>query len=192
MAVNIIKESARGLERISFEEEMLSRRQISLVGEVNSVTMHNLLSQLMYLESDSPGEEITLFINSHGGECESGLAVYDYINIMRSPLKTVCTGTAASMGAILFLSGKKREMLPHTKIMIHDPSYGNYNISGVKPAEISILLESLKEMQATLCQIIMKHTGKCREEILEITKTDTYFSSKEAIKFGLATDLYKI
>ena len=82
MSVNIIRESSRGLERISFEEEMLSKRQISLVGEINSITMHDLLSKLMYLESESPGEEITLFINSPGGECESGLAVYDYINIM--------------------------------------------------------------------------------------------------------------
>jgi len=192
MSVNIIRESSRGLERISFEEEMLSKRQISLVGEINSITMHDLLSKLMYLESESPGEEITLFINSPGGECESGLAVYDYINIMHSPLKTVCTGTAASMGAILFLSGKKREMLPHTRIMVHDPSYGNYNISGAKPADISILLDNLKEMQKTLCEIIMKHTGKSRTEILAITRNDTYFNSYEAIQFGLATDLYKI
>lgn len=192
MSVNIIKETARGLERISFEEEMLSKRQISLVGEVNSDSMHKLLCQLMYLESEAPGEEITLFINSSGGECESGLAVYDYINIMSSPIKTVCTGSAASMGAILFLSGKKREMLPHTRIMVHDPSYGNCNIAGAKPAEISILLDNLKEMQKTLCEIIMKHTGKSRTEVLAITKNDTYFNSGEAIKFGLATALYKM
>lgn len=192
MSVNIIKETARGLERISFEEEMLSKRQISLVGEVNSDSMHKLLCQLMYLESEASGEEITLFINSSGGECESGLAVYDYINIMSSPIKTVCTGSAASMGAILFLSGKKREMLPHTRIMVHDPSYGNCNIAGAKPAEISILLDNLKEMQKTLCEIIMKHTGKSRTEVLAITKNDTYFNSGEAIKFGLATALYKM
>ena len=83
-------------------------------------------------------------------------------------------------------------MLTHTRIMVHDPSYGNCNISGAKPAEISVLLEHLKEMQETLCEIIMKHTRKSREEVLAVMQKDTYFNAKEAIQFGLATGLYKI
>ena len=117
----------------------------------------------------------------------SGLAVYDYIALMKAPVKTVCVGTAASMGAILFLAGKKREMLPHTRIMIHDPSYSHKDIGGRKPHEIQHELDKLQESREALAAIIAEKTGKTIEEIYEVTAEDTYYSAQEAIEFGLAT-----
>lgn len=187
---NIIKESAVGFSSIAIEDEMLQQRKIFFVNGVDSNTMNELLKQLMYLEFINSGEEITLYINSPGGECVSGLAVFDFIKTMKSPIKTVCVGTAASMGAILFLSGQKREMMKHTKIMIHDPSFGS-NFSGMKPWEIEKSLEHLKEMQSTLCDIISQTTGKFHEEVLEVTKDDSFFGLDEALNFGLATGEYK-
>jgi ATP-dependent Clp protease protease subunit len=91
--------------------------------------------------------------------------VYDYISMMKAPVRTVCIGTAASMGAILFLAGRKRQMLPHTRLMIHDPSYSHNDIGGCKPHEIQHELDKLNETRAALAEIIAEKTGKTLEEI---------------------------
>lgn len=188
---NIIRESVRGVELIPIEDELLNRREIFLAESVDAETMNTLLKQLMYLEKSDSTQEITLYINSPGGDVISGLAVYDYIGLMKSPLKTVCVGNASSMGAILFLAGDKREMLSHTRIMIHDPSYGNFDMSGKKPHEIQQEVDSLKKCRETLARIISEKTGKTLKEIYKITANDTFFDSDEAVKFGLATGIYK-
>lgn len=188
---NILKESVRGIELIPIEDELLGRREIFLVESVNAETMNTLFKQLMYLEKSDNTQEITLYINSPGGNVISGLAVYDYIRLMKSPLKTVCVGDASSMGAILFLAGDKREMLEHTRIMIHDPSYSNFDMSGKKPHEIQQEVDSLKKCRETLAKIISEKTGKTLKEIYKITANDTFFDSDEAVKFGLATGIYK-
>lgn len=121
----------------------------------------------------------------------SGLAVYDYIDMMRSPVRTVCIGTAASMGAILFLAGRKREMLPHTRLMIHDPSYSHNDIGGRKPHEIQHELDKLNETREVLAEIISEKTGKSIEEIYSVTASDTYYNAQEAVEFGLATAIMK-
>lgn len=186
---NIYKISSNGLNLCPIDDEMLDRRIIFLTEDVNPETMDHLLKKLMYLEMSDPGKEITLYINSPGGECLSGLAVLDYIHTMTSPIRTVCTGCAASMGAILFLAGQKREMLRHTRLMIHDPSTGG-NLSGMKPHEIENTLSMLRDMQTLLIDIISDASGKSKEEIAEITKNDTYFNLEEALDFGLATGMY--
>lgn len=183
----ILRESMRGFDRIAIEDELLTGREIFLVDKVDAGTSNELLKQLMYLERQDSGSEITLYINSPGGEVVSGLAVYDYINMMKSPVKTVCIGTAASMGAILFLAGKKRLMLPHTRLMIHDPSYSHNDISGRKSHEIQHELDQLNETREALAKIIADRTGKSIDEIYEVTASDTYYNAKEAIDFGLAT-----
>ena len=188
---NIIRESVRGIELVPIEDELLSRREIFLMKCVNSETMNALLKQLMYLEKKDSTQEITLYINSPGGNVMSGLAVYDYIRLMKSPLRTVCAGDASSMGAILFLAGDKREMLEHTRIMIHDPSYSHFDMSGRKPHEIQQEVDSLNECRETLAKIISEKTGKTLEEIYKLTVNDTFFNADEAVKFGLATGIYK-
>lgn len=188
---NVIKETARGIQTISIEDELLAGREIFLTEQVDSATTNELLKQLMYLERQDNSKEVTIYINSPGGEVISGLAVYDYISMMKSPVRTVCTGTAASMGAILFLAGKKREMLPHTRLMIHDPSYSHNDIGGRKPHEIQHELDKLNETREALARIIAEKTGKTLEEIYEVTASDTYYSTEEAIAFGLATGIMK-
>ncbi len=185
----ILKESVRGIERIDIEDELLSSREIFLVDGVDARTSNELIKQLMYLQREDSTKEITLYINSPGGEVISGLAVYDYISMMTAPVKTVCIGTAASMGAILFLAGKKRMMLPHTRLMIHDPSYSHNDIGGRKPHEIQHELDKLNETREALARIIAEKTGKTIEEIFAVTADDTYYSAQEAIDFGLATDI---
>lgn len=184
---NILKETVRGVEAVRIEDELMGNREIFLVDEVNPVSSNELLKQLMYLENEDSSREITLYINSPGGEVISGLAVYDYIQLMNAPVRTVCIGTAASMGAILFLAGKNREMLPHTRLMIHDPSYSHRDIGGRKPHEIQHELDKLNETREALAGIIAEKTGKTIEEIYEVTAEDTYYSAAEAVEFGLAT-----
>ena len=187
---NVIKESVRGTELIPVEDMLFCQNKIFLVEEVNVETTNRLMKQLMYLENSGSTDEITLYINSPGGDVVSGLALYDYIKIMQRTVNTVCTGTAASMGAILFLAGEKRSMLPHTRLMIHDPSFGNGDFSGQKPHEIQRHLDKLNESRSTLAQIISDKTGKTLEEIYTVTADDTYYNAEEAIAFGLATDIY--
>lgn len=188
---NILKETVRGTDCIKIEDELLSRREIFLTEEVNAETSNELIKQLMYLERQDSGKEITLYINSPGGEVISGLAVYDLISLMKSPVRTVCTGTAASMGAILFLAGKKREMLPHTRLMIHDPSFSGGSIGGKKSHELRHELEKLDEVREALAKIIAEKTGRPLEEIYDVTSDDTFYSAEEAITFGLATEIMK-
>ena len=188
---NILKETVRGTDCIKIEDELLSRREIFLTEEVNAETSNELIKQLMYLERQDSGKEITLYINSPGGEVISGLAVYDLISLMKSPVRTVCTGTAASMGAILFLAGKKREMLPHTRLMIHDPSFSGSSIGRKKSHELRHELEKLDEVREALAKIIAEKTGRPLEEIYDVTSDDTFYSAEEAITFGLATGILK-
>ena len=187
---NILKTSVRGIDLIPIEDMLLEESELFLVGEINSDTASKLIQKLMYLDSKDL-EEITLYINSPGGEVMSGLAVYDYIKIMKSPVRTVTIGDAASMGAIIFLAGEKREMLPHTRILIHDPSYGHLDVSGKKPHEIQRGVDSLNKIRETLAEIISEKTNKSLDEIYGITAEDNYFTAEEAINFGLATGIFK-
>lgn len=188
---NIIRETVRGIDVIRIEDELLANREIFLTEEVDAATSNELLKQLMILERQDSKKEITLYINSPGGEVISGLAVYDFINLMKSPVRTICTGTAASMGAILFLAGKKRLMLPHTRLMIHDPSYSRNDIGGKKSHEIQHELDKLNETREALARIIAEKTGRSLEEIYTVTASDTFYSAEEAIEFGLTTDVLK-
>lgn len=188
---NILKETVRGTDCIKIEDELLSRREIFLTEEVNAETSNELIKQLMYLERQDSGKEINLYINSPGGEVISGLAVYDLISLMKSPVRTVCMGTAASMAAILFLAGEKREMLPHTRLMIHDPSFSGGSIGGKKSHELRHELEKLDEVREALAKIIAEKTGRPLEEIYDVTSDDTFYSAEEAITFGLATGIMK-
>ena len=117
----IIRETARGLETMSLEDDFFQKREIFLTTGIEAEVSTELIKQLLYLNSMDPMKEITLYINSPGGEINSGIALYDCLCIMQAPVRTVCIGIAASMGALIFLAGDRRAMLPHTKLMIHDP-----------------------------------------------------------------------
>lgn len=188
---HILKETVSGINQILIEDELLEGREIFLTDSVTDATCGELIKQLMYLERKSSTEPITLYINSPGGGVDSGLAVYDCMALMKAPIRTVCIGTAASMGSILFLAGKDREMMPHSKIMIHDPSFADLNIGGKKPHEIQQEVDSLMEAKTALCKIIAEKTGKPLKEIQKITQNDAYYTAEKAIEFGLATAICK-
>ncbi|MBR6256677.1 MAG: ATP-dependent Clp protease proteolytic subunit [Lachnospiraceae bacterium] len=184
----ILHESSRGIDSYTPESSLLQKRILFFTEEVNADSSNKMIEYLLYLDTDAPGKEITVCINSPGGEVVSGLAVYDTIRGLKSPVRTVCIGTAASMGSILFLSGEKREMLPHTKIMIHDPL-----ISGLSGSKRALELEKeaaqLMETRAVTAEIIAERSGRSLEEVYDKTKEDCYLTAQEAIDFGIATGI---
>lgn len=184
---NLIRETVNGLSILTAGDVLFNNREIFLTKPVDVDTSTDLIKQLMVLEKLDPEKEITFYINSPGGEVVSGLAVYDYIQMMKAPVRTVCIGTAASMGAMLFLAGDKREMLPHTRLMIHDPAYGGGDMAGKKPHELQQYVDKLRQIQEITAKIIADKTGKSLEEVFEKTKEDSYFNASEAMEYGLAT-----
>ena len=184
---NILLESARGLQPVAIEDELLRSRQIFLDGEVNARSCGDMIKQLIYLEREDNTKEISIYINSPGGSVMDGLALYDTIMLMKSPIRTVCCGICASMGAVIFLAGKKREMMKHGKIMIHDPSYGRLDLGGKKPHEIQTELDDLYRCRELMAKLIAERTGKDVEEIYKVTADDSYYDPEEAIEFRLAT-----
>ncbi|MBR6696269.1 MAG: ATP-dependent Clp protease proteolytic subunit [Oscillospiraceae bacterium] len=186
--VNIIYESNRGYQSLDITDTLYKERVIFLDDEINPTTALETIKQLVALDRES-NDEIKLFINSPGGCVTSGLAICDTIEIIKSPVTTVCIGLAASMGAVIFLHGKNRQMMKHSKIMLHDPSFGGGNLRGKKPHEIETELNELREVQETLVNIISEKTGKPKEEVYEITKKDTYFDFEKARYFGIATNI---
>ena len=187
---NVILESSRGIQPVPIEDELLRKRMIFLTDDVNHNSCAELIVKLMYLDSLDSNDEITLYINSPGGNVQDGLAVYDLMKLIKSPIRTVCVGTCASMGAIIFLGGGRREMMTHGKIMIHDPAFGgNHDIGGMKSQEIQAQLDDLNRCRESLASIISERTGKSLKEIYKVTAHDTYFTAEEAITFGLATGI---
>ena len=188
---NVIYESVRGMQAIPIEDAFLRDRKIFLVGEVNDESCNEIIKQLMYMESQDNTCPITLYINSPGGSVGSGLAVYDCIRLMKSPVRAVVTGIAASMGSIILLACEKenRFMLPSSKVMIHDCSWGSRNFGGYKPHEIEQELKQLKNTNERLLNIIAERCGKTLKQVAKVTMHDSYFNAEEAIEFGLVSEV---
>lgn len=188
---NIIRETSQGFSSYRIVDDMLSHREIQCMGEINSETVYSLIMQLQYLQREDPNAEITMYINSPGGEVTSGLALYDVMQAVSAPIRTVCVGLAASMASVLFSGGQKREMLPHAAIMIHDPLIlGGVGGSALKLQAIS---EDLMRTRTLIAEILAKNTGHSVEEIYEKTARDTYFYGEEAVEYGLADNIiYRI
>ncbi len=189
MKTNILKEGSKGIQAISIEDDMFRKRTIFFTDAVTPESVRTLIAQLMELESQDPGKRITIFINSPGGEVDSGFAAVDTMMGITSPIRTVCTGIAASMGAIMFLAGEERIVTPHSKVLIHDPSYGGGNLAGVKPLNIKEDLDKLMAIRSDLADFISERTGKPKKLILSLTKTDCCLSAKKALSMGIATEI---
>ena len=183
IAPRIVRETSAGLFLCEIQDDMLRRRELECTGPLDSDSVYQLCRQLRYLQQADPDGEITMFINSPGGEVDSGLALYDVMKGISCPIRTVCMGVAASMGAVLFAAGDKREILPHGRVMIHDPLIPSTGGSALHLEEIS---RNLMETRRELCEILARHTGKTPEEIYEKTVRDCWFNADEAVAFGLA------
>lgn len=184
MLPNIIRETSESFCYYSLRDAMFQRREVELIGEVSQESAYALILQLRQLQHEDSKREVTMYISSPGGEVDAGLALYDVMQAVSYPIKTVCIGTCASMGALLFAAGtSQRVMLNHSRLMIHDPLVDRITGSTLKIREISDRMLATREITA---RILAKHTGKTLEEIYEKTATDTYFAATEALDFGLA------
>lgn len=168
------------------QKKFLQQRKIFLWGAVTDESAKDLTEKLLYLEADAPGEPITFYINSPGGSITAGMAVYDTIKLISSPITVVVTGMAASMGSILLSAAPKgsRLLYPHSRVLIHQPL-----ISGrfVGPAtDINIQAQEMEKLRAELNQILADASGQPLERINQDTDRDFYLNAKEAIEYGLA------
>mgnify|MGYP005786131801 CR=1 FL=1 len=180
----IIKETSSGTVCYRIQDAMFMRREITLSGEITQESASACIMQLQYLAAQSADEEITLYINSSGGDVTAGLALYDVMQAVKCPIHTVCMGMAASMGAILFTAGDIRDIMPHARIMIHDPRLSQ-GVTG-DAMRLNDISKDLLEMRRVLGLILARHTKKKLQEIFKATQKDTWFNAQESVNFVLA------
>ena len=183
----VVEQTGRGERSYDIFSRMLKDRIIFLNGEINMVTANLIVAQLIFLESEDPDKEINIYINSPGGDVYSGMAIYDTMQYLKSPVNTICVGMAASMAAVLLAAGEKRMALPHSRIMIHQPSGGARG----QASDIHIVAEEILKMRTMLNEVLAKHTGRSLKEISESTDRDNYFDPYEAKKFGLIDTVFE-
>ncbi|HLP83859.1 MAG TPA: ATP-dependent Clp protease proteolytic subunit [Phycisphaerales bacterium] len=174
---------------MTIDELLLENRVVFLIGEINQASAARVMMQMLYLENTGRGKDINFYINSPGGAVDDTLALYDTMKFMSSPVNTYCIGRAYSGGAVLMAAGQKgkRYMLPHAKIMIHQP-YGG--ITG-QAEDIRIQAEQIIKMKRELNKILSECTGRNVDEIQRDGERDKYFSAEEAVAYGLADEVLK-
>lgn len=179
----VIEQTPRGERSYDIYSRLLNDRIVFLGEEVNSVTANLVIAQLLHLESQDAEKDISLYINSPGGEVYSGLAILDTMNYIKPDVSTICVGMAASMAAVLLAAGApgKRFSLPHSKIMIHQPSGGAQG----QQTEIEIAAREIRETRNTLNQILADCTGKPFEQVERDTERDNYLRAEQALEYGL-------
>ena len=184
MSMYIQVKSNQGITTMALETRLMASRRIFIEGEIDEQAACQFVKQLMALNEEST-EPIHVFVNSGGGELNSGMLMYDAIQSSGAPIRLYCMGKAYSMAAILFASGQHgRYMLPHSKLMLHEPLIP-YGVGG-KSSSIQTISDSLLQVKAEMEELLSKHTGKSVKEISRITKTDCFFTADEAVACGLA------
>ncbi len=180
----VMQETSDGLRLYDIRDEMLASREIEITGAIDAGSVSTAIRCLLHLQKEDQQLPITLYINSPGGEVQSGLALYDVMQAVSCPIHTVCLGMAASMAALLFIAGDQREMLPYSRVMIHDPLIGG----GIGGSALSVKAraDDLMRIRDITAQVISQHTGMNLEEVFELTAKDTYFEAEEAIANGMA------
>ena len=179
----VIEQTSRGERNYDIYSRLLKDRIIVLGEEVNETTASLVVAQLLFLESEDPGKDIHLYINSPGGMVTAGLAIYDTMQYIKCDVSTICIGMAASMGAFLLAGGAKgkRLALPNAEIMIHQPSGGAKG----QATEIQIAAENILKTKKKLNEILAANTGKPYDVIAADTERDHYMSAQEAMEYGL-------
>jgi ATP-dependent Clp protease protease subunit len=179
-----LKMFSKKLEKYFFE-----KRAVYLWGVVDDKSARDVVSKLLLLDADKPGEEIRFYINSPGGVVTSGMVIYDTMQMIKSPVSTICMGLAASMGSILLSGGEKgkRLIFPHGEVMIHQPSLGGY-IQGVS-ADLEIQAEQTKRVKEIGASILAKNCGKTVEQVMKDFDRDRWMDAKQAIDYGIADKL---
>lgn len=179
----VVEQTSRGERSYDIYSRLLKERIIFLGEEVNETTASLTVAQMLFLESEDPGKDIHLYINSPGGVVTAGMAVYDTMQYIKCDVSTICIGMAASMGAFLLAGGAKgkRFALPNAEIMIHQPSGGAKG----QATEIQIAAENILKTKKKLNEMLAANTGKPYEQIVADTERDNYMSAQEAVEYGL-------
>lgn len=179
----VIEQTSRGERSYDIYSRLLKDRIIFLGEEVTDVSANLIVSQLLFLESEDPGKDIHLYINSPGGSVTAGMAIYDTMQYIKCDVSTICMGLAASMGAFLLAGGTKgkRMALPNAEIMIHQPSGGAKG----QATEIEIVAEQILKTKHRLNSILAQNTGQTLETIARDTERDNYMTAEEAKAYGL-------
>ena len=179
----VIEQTSRGERSYDIYSRLLKERIIFLGEDVNDVSASLIVAQLLFLESEDPGKDINLYINSPGGSVTAGFAIYDTMNYIKCDVSTICIGMAASMGAFLLSGGAKRKRfaLPNSQVMIHQPSGGAQG----QATEIQIVAENILKTKRKINEILAANTGKPMEVIERDTERDYYMSAAEAKDYGL-------
>ena len=179
----VVEQTPRGERAFDIYSRLLKERIIFLSGPIEDHISNLVVAQLLFLESENPEKDISIYINSPGGVVWSGLAIYDTMQYISSKIMTICIGQAASAASLLLAAGEKdmRFSLPNSRIMVHQPSGGYQG----QVTDIEIQTQEMIKTKKRLNQIYVKHTGKPIKEVELIMERDKYFSSEEAIKFGL-------
>ncbi len=185
----VVEQTSRGERSFDIFSRLLKERIIFLTGAVEDGMSSLITAQLLFLESENPKREIAMYINSPGGVVSSGLAIYDTMQYIRSPVSTVCIGQAASMGSLLLTAGEKglRICLPNARVMVHQPSGGFRG----QASDIERHAEDIIATKRRLNQIYVKHTGQTYETIERTLDRDYFMSAEEAKNFGLVDRVYE-
>ena len=183
MVPMVIEQSGRGERAYDIYSRLLKERVIFLVGPVNDHTANLVVAQLLFLESENPDKDISLYINSPGGSVSAGLAIYDTMQFIKPDVSTLCTGLAASMGAFLLAAGAKdkRFSLPNSRIMIHQPLGGAQG----QAADIEIQAREILYLRERLNQILADKTGRSIDQISKDTDRDNFMSAEQAVDYGM-------
>ena len=183
----VVEQTSRGERAFDIYSRLLQERIIFLTGPVYDQVASLISAQLLYLESVNPTKEISFYINSPGGVVSAGLAIYDTMQYIRSPVSTVCIGQAASMGSLLLAGGEKgrRFALPNARVMVHQPSGGAQG----QASDIEIQAKEILIIRQRLNEIYREHTGRTLEEIEQKLERDSYMSAGEAQSFGIVDEV---
>jgi ATP-dependent Clp protease protease subunit len=183
----VVEQTARGERAYDIYSRLLKERIIFLTGPVYDQMSALICAQLLFLESENPSKDIAFYINSPGGVVSAGLAIYDTMQFIRSPVSTVCIGQAASMGSLLLCAGApgKRFALPNSRVMVHQPSGGAQG----QAADIEIQAKEIMTLRSRLNEIYQRHTGQTIEAIEAKLERDSYMSAEEARVFGIVDEV---
>jgi ATP-dependent Clp protease protease subunit len=179
----VIEQSARGERAYDIYSRLLKERVIFLVGPVGDEVANLIVAQLLFLESENPDKDISLYINSPGGSVTAGLAVYDTMQFIKPDVSTLCIGQAASMGALLMAGGAagKRFCLPHSRVMIHQPLGGFQG----QATDVDIHAREILKARERLNQILSKHTGQAYSKVEADTERDNFMGPEQAVEYGI-------
>ncbi|HUS89414.1 MAG TPA: ATP-dependent Clp endopeptidase proteolytic subunit ClpP [Desulfosporosinus sp.] len=182
----VVEQTNRGERSYDIYSRLLKDRIIFLGGAIDDDVSNLIVAQMLFLEAEDPEKDINLYINSPGGSITAGMAIYDTMQYIRSDVRTICIGMAASMGAFLLTAGAKgkRVALPNSEVLIHQPLIGGHGISG-QATEIEIHARQLLRTKAKMNKILSEKTGQLLEKIEKDTERDYYMTAEEAKEYGL-------